>query len=59
MFIKKSLAHGQVPTKFSLARLEKPLAPGVGQWDLSGPVDTKQVPTSYEIVSRIPKSWMN
>jgi hypothetical protein len=42
MFIKKkSLAHGQVPTKFSLARLEKPLAPGVGQWDLSAP-DVRQ-----------------
>jgi hypothetical protein len=26
MFMKKSLAHGQVPTKFSLAQLEKPLA---------------------------------
>ena len=37
VYKKKSLAHGQVPTKFSLARLEKPLAPGVGQWDLSAP----------------------
>jgi hypothetical protein len=34
---EKSLAHRQVPTKFSLARLEKPLAPGVGHWDLSAP----------------------
>ena len=34
---KKSLAHGQALTKFSLARLEKPLSPGVGQWDLSAP----------------------
>jgi hypothetical protein len=49
MFIKKSLAHGQVPTKFSLARLEKQLAPGVGQWDLSGPA----YPIFYETVTRI------
>lgn len=35
---KKSLAHGQVPTDFLLARSEKPLAPGVGRSDLSAPV---------------------
>lgn len=34
---KKSLAHGQVPTDFLLARSEKSLAPGVGQSDLSAP----------------------
>ena len=33
-----SLAHGQVPNEISLARSEKALAPGVGQWDLSAPV---------------------
>ena len=32
-----SLAHGQVPNEISLARSEKALAPGVGQWDLSAP----------------------
>ena len=32
-----SLAHGQVPNEISLARCEKALAPGVGQWDLSAP----------------------
>ena len=32
-----SLAHGQVPNEVSLARSEKALAPGVGQWDLSAP----------------------
>ena len=32
-----SLAHGQVPNEISLARCEKALAPGVGQWDLSTP----------------------
>jgi hypothetical protein len=38
MFIKKkSLAQGQVHTEFSLAGLEKLLAPGIGQWDLSAP----------------------
>ena len=31
-----SLAHGQVTNEISLARCEKALAPGVGQWDLSG-----------------------
>ena len=32
-----SLAHWQVPNEISLARCEKALAPGVGQWDLSAP----------------------
>ena len=32
-----SLAHGQVPNEISLARSEKALAPGFGQWDLSAP----------------------
>lgn len=35
---KKSLAHGQVPIDFLLARSKKSLAPGVGQSDLSAPV---------------------
>ena len=34
---ERSLAHGQVPNEISLARSEKTLAPGVGQWDLSAP----------------------
>ena len=34
---KRSLAHGQAPNEISLARSEKALAPGVGQWDLSAP----------------------
>lgn len=34
---KKSLAHGQVPIDFLLARSKKSLAPGVGQSDLSAP----------------------
>jgi hypothetical protein len=44
---KKSLAHGQVSTKFSLARLEKSLA-GVGQWDLSALVTMQNVYASIQ-----------
>ena len=36
-FLKKPLARGQAPNEFLLARSEKSLAPGVGQWDLSAP----------------------
>ena len=32
-----SLAHWHVPNEISLARFEKAIAPGVGQWDLSAP----------------------
>lgn len=40
---KKSLAHGQVPIDFLLARSKKSLAPGVGQSDLSAPDKIKQI----------------
>ena len=44
-----SLAHGQVPNEISLARSEKALAPGDGQWDMSAPVTYSM----YELFFRV------
>ena len=46
---ERSLAHGQVPNEISLARSEKALAPGDGQWDMSAPVTYSM----YELFFRV------
>ena len=45
-----SLAQGQVPNEISLARSEKALAPGVGQWDLSAPVSQRNIILTANII---------